>query len=202
MKARSGFTLIEITIALVISGVVALLAYGSLHAGFASRDRLEQYRTEVESGAVMRSLMMDALRHPAQAALSGHQSFAIAPATHAPGLNIDRLQFVSRGVSPPLGAGALWAITLDPSPDGLRLLAQPLEETAARPMTAVFPAIHGMRVRVMASPSSLTWQSGWSSRNTVPHAVEISFLGAGNEEAGPPIVVRMGMEEGLRNAGS
>jgi len=192
MKSDRGFTLIEVTIAIVITGVVALLAYGSVQAGLDSGDRVERHRTEVESSALMRSLIIDALRHPASSPATG-SSFSLSRGGTG-GLNDDRLQFVSRGVSPPHGAGALWNVVLEPTANGLRLSADPLETTPELAIVSVLPAIRGMRVRVMASGSSPQWSSDWESRNIAPHAVEIQFFDERNREIGAPALVVTAME--------
>lgn len=193
MKRSDGFTLIEMTIAIVVSGVVALLSYGTVQAGFDSGERIERYRGEVESAALMRSLVVDALRHPASAAGSG-KSFSL---THggAGDLNNDRLEFVSRGVSPPHGSGAIWNVTIESTPKGLSFSASPLESTFEKAMHSLLPAIHGMRVRVMRTRADNTWASEWSSRNVAPYAVELIFVDALGHNSGAPVIVVTAMEE-------
>lgn len=193
MRSRKGFTLIEVTTAIVITGVVALLAYGSVQAGLETGDRVERHRTEVESSALMRSVIVDALRHPASAPGIASASFSVTRGGRA-GLNNDRLQFVSRGVSPPHGAGALWNVVLEPTANGLRLWAYPLETTPELAMESVVPGIRGMRVRVMARGSDPVWRNDWESRNLAPHAVEIRFFDAGKREIGAPMIVVTAME--------
>lgn len=193
MKIHQAFTLIEIAIAIVITGVVALLAYGSVQAGFDSGDRIERHRTEVESAALLRSVVVDALRHPAAASGSVASSFSVTQGGEA-GLNDDRLQFVSRGVSPPHGAGALWNVVLEPTATGLRFSAHPLEPTSELPLVSMLPGIRGMRVRVIASDSDPVWRTGWESRNLVPRAIELRFFDVRNQEVGAPTVVVTSME--------
>src|SRR6185369_8818132 len=57
MKARGGFTLIEIVVAIVLTSVVALLAYGTAHAGIDTKERIETYRTNVEAQMIVRDLL-------------------------------------------------------------------------------------------------------------------------------------------------
>lgn len=193
MKARTGFTLIELTTAIVISGVVALLAYGSVQAGLDSGERVERHRMAVESVALLRSIIVDALRHPASAPVASIASFSVTRG-EAGSLNDDRLQFVSRGVSPPHGAGALWNVVLEPTSIGLRFRAQPLEKTAELAMESVVSGIRGMSVRLMPTQSDPAWATDWASRNSAPYAVEIRFFDAANRQTGPPLVVVTVME--------
>lgn len=199
MNTRSGFTLIEVTTAIVITGVVALLAYGSVTAGLDSGARVESHRTGIEAMALIRSVSIDALRHPASSPNAAIPSFSVTR-TGAGTLNEDRLQFVSRGVSPPHGAGALWNVVLEPTANGVRFAAEPLEPTPELAMESLVPGIRGIRVRSMITRSNAEWSAGWDSRGSAPYAVEIRFYDATNREVGSPIVVVTAMEAG--NEGS
>ncbi len=195
MSNQRGFTLIEVTIAMVVSGVVALLAYGSLQAGLDAGGRIQMHRQDVESLALLRSIVVDALRHPASASAPVASSFSLSRGEGG-GLNDDRLQFVSRGVSPPHGAGALWNVVLEPTPDGLRFSASPLEATPELPIVSVVAAVRGMRVRVMAPASNFEWIGSWEAGSRVPHAIELRFFDRDNREIGAPTVVVTAMETG------
>jgi len=195
VTGRRGFTLIEVTTAIVITGVVALLAYGSVQAGLESGERVERHRSGIESAALMRSLVTDALRHPASSPEPRLSSFSITQ-TEAAGINSARLQFVSRGVSPPHGAGALWNVVLEPTTNGLRVRADPMETTAELALESILPGIRGMSVRTMASRAERAWNAGWESRNAAPYAVEIRFFDSANREVGSPLVVVTAMETG------
>src|SRR5215217_2367455 len=66
MTTRAGFTLIELMVATVVTGLVTSLAYAAVSAGFDTSDRIEQYHTTVEAQAIVRELLLDALRHPTE----------------------------------------------------------------------------------------------------------------------------------------
>lgn len=195
MIERRGFTLIEVTTAIVITGVVSLLAYGSVQAGLDTADRVERHRSGIESAALMRSLVSDALRHPASSPDQALPSFSITQ-SEAQGVNAARLQFVSRGVSPPHGAGALWNVVLELTPNGLRLRADPMETTPELALESTLPGIRGVSVRSKSSRAERAWNTGWESRRTAPYAVEITFFDAANREVGAPMVVVTAMEIG------
>ena len=194
MKKRSGFTLIEVVIALVISGVVALLAYGTMQAGFDSRDRLDQYRRNSESVATLRAFLVDALRHPADASESGYPSFVLNSGATATGVNTDGLRFVSRGVTSPLGAGARWLVTVTTSGDGLHLSAEPLDDPGLGRIASAVPGIRGMRVQVMADAAQPVWRDDWTSTRQTPAAVRLQLTGADGTPAGSPLVVLTSLE--------
>lgn len=195
MIDRRGFTLIEVTTAIVITGVVSLLAYGSVQAGLESADRVERHRSGIESAALMRSLVTDALRHPASSPEPSLPSFSITQSETA-GINTARLQFVSRGVSLPHGAGGLWNVVLEPTSNGLRLKADPMETTAELALESTLPGIRGVNVRSMTTRAERMWNTGWESRNAAPYAVEIRFFDAANREVGAPMIVVTAMETG------
>ncbi len=193
MKSHHGFTLIETMVALVLSGIVALLAYGTMRAGFETRDRLTEYRHESESVATMRALLTDALRHPADAGELGYPTFRIEREIETPSLNGNRLQFVSRGVSSPLGAGARWLVTLASAGDGMHFSAEPLDETDLGSIASVLPGVRAVRVQVMADVTDAAWRDSWTSERQAPAAVRLDFIGE-KGAAGSPLVVRSSLE--------
>jgi prepilin-type N-terminal cleavage/methylation domain-containing protein len=112
MTRRVGFTLLEVMVAIVITGVVALLAYGTARAGFDTSDRLEGFRTTLEAQMIVRSLLLNALRHPPEGggAAMNDVLFTIEDGTSADGVPMDGLRFLSRGITPPLGAVAVSSV--------------------------------------------------------------------------------------------
>ncbi|MEO5904393.1 MAG: prepilin-type N-terminal cleavage/methylation domain-containing protein [Gemmatimonadaceae bacterium] len=181
-----GFTLIELIVSIVLTGLVALLAYGSVQAGLDSAGRIETYRRTSESEALARSLIADALRHPADAP-SG-ESFEILSTVESG----DVLQFVSRGVSGPLGAGQLWRVEISPSPHGLQFSAVPLEGILSTIRGGV-ASLRSIDVRVMRAADEVEWQDHWESTRQFPTAVEITFRDSLGAVAGSPLVVTTGL---------
>ena len=84
---RRAFTLIEVLLALVITGLVVTLAYGTAQAGFDTQARLAEYRVVGESDAVVRSLLSDALRHAVDGVRGGEAVFV---GGLAGGIDLDR----------------------------------------------------------------------------------------------------------------
>lgn len=194
MRETRGFTLIEVVIALVLSGIVALLAYGTMQAGFDSRDRLDRYRRNAESVATLRAFLVDALRHPADAGESGFPAFAMSRTIGANGLNADGLRFVSRGVTSPLGAGARWLVTVATAGDGLHLSAKPLDDTALGRIASIVSGVRAMRVQVMADLAQPEWRDYWVSSRQAPAAVRLELTGPDGALVGAPLIVQTSLE--------
>ena len=191
MKLRRGMTLIEMMVALVLTGIVALLAYGSVQAGLDSAGRIEGYQRKGESQVLLRSLVTDALRHPADAPDGSGTAFEVLQVTGGG----EALRFVSRGVSGPLGAGHLWRVEVGPSSQGLAFNAAALDGDVA-PVRGIIPSLRSMMVRVLRSSDDGEWQSEWKSTRQFPVAVEIVLRDSLGVVAGAPLVVQLG--PGLR----
>jgi prepilin-type N-terminal cleavage/methylation domain-containing protein len=197
MTRRVGFTLLELMVAIVVTSVVALLAYGTARAGYDTNERVERYRTNVEAQAVVRELVLDALRHPVEGGGSAMNDvlFTIEDATSPEGLPMDRVRFLSQGMTPPLGASATWSVTLAASHDGVHLLAVPVgagEEAA--PMDARLTSARGLNVRVLDRTADSVWRDRWDVAGRVPAAVVLEFFSERGTLVAPPLVVHAALE--------
>lgn len=192
---REGFTLIELMVAIVLTGMVALLTYASASAGFSTSDRLGRYHTAIESQAIVRSLLLDALRHPVGGggAAMNEVLFTIADATDSDGLPVDGLRFISRGVLPPLGTSEGWDVALTPSAGGVRLVARSIDAEEAG-VEILLPDVRGLDVRVLDRSSDSTWLDRWEVLGRAPAAVSLAFLDRRGSPTGPRIVVHSALE--------
>lgn len=193
---RQGFTLFELLVAIVLTGVVALLAYGTAAAGFDTRDRLARYRATVEAQMIVRDLLVDALRHPPETggAAMNDTLFLLIDRTGADGTPTDEIAFFSRGLTPPLGVAATWALTLSHSVQGLRVRATAPAPAPAAQVDALLPAVHGLNVRVLDRTGDVLWSDRWDAPGRVPAAVALEFFTAAGTRAGPPLVVHAALE--------
>ncbi len=199
MMPRRGFTLLELMVALVLTGVVALLAYGTAATGLDTRDRLETYRSTVEARMIVRALLVDALRHPPEGggAAMGDTLFVLEDRTAADGLPVDQVAFFSRGITPPLGASGLWMVSLAPSPLGLLVRAAPVELPAGAPapVDVLLPDVRGLDARVLDRTADQAWRNRWEVAGRWPAAISLRFFTSEGELAGPPLVVHSALEE-------
>ena len=193
MRNRSAFTLLELIVSIAVGGIIALLAYASASAGFDTRDALARYRATSETGLRARSLLADALRHASDEVDAGMSAFELLDASDAHGLPSDQLTFLTRGIAPPLGASALWSVTIAPSSNGLLVRATPVGSGSAATVSATLDGVRGLDVQVM-SLADRSWTTTWPSTGQVPSAVQLTFYDAAGALAGAPLVVRLGLE--------
>lgn len=192
---RQGLTLIEVVVALAIAGLIALAARAALVAGMDTQDRLTAHSTRTEGDARFRTLVVQALRHIADAPAVGMQAFVLrdtmidgAPASHI-------AEFYSRGLAHPAGTGAVARVRLAPSAVGLTIAA--IGPDGATLLSGVAPGIAGMRMR-LRSASTGDWLDAWPRSLVTPAAVAIQFtpIAAGGVAAAPvPLVVLTRLEE-------
>ncbi len=188
---RRGFTLLEVLVALVVTGLVASLAFGAASAGLDVTARLERVRRDEGGALALRSVLHDALRHAEPGSGGTDTTFAMpgtSPTLGAPHDPSVALRFVTRGVRPPLGTGGRWAVELSTSRDGLTLRAAPLDEDAT-PLRIVAPAVAGLDVSVLESVGG-PWRDRWSRPDAPPVAVRIRFLDAAGRDALPALIAR------------
>ena len=144
---RRGFTLVEMMVALVVTGVVVLLAYGVARAGADTEARLARADAEGRATLAARTLLHGALRHAADGASEIDTVFVLDAAVDARGRHVDRLRFASYGVVPPLGAGARWAVSAEVRAAGLELLAVPADGRAGGAVRVLVPGVASLRVQ-------------------------------------------------------
>jgi len=193
VRARRGFTLLELIVSIAVSGIIALLVYGSASAGFDTRDALARYRATNEAELRVRTMLADALRHASDEADAGTLPFDLVDATDPRGLPLDQLTFLTRGVLPPLGGSARWSMTLTPTARGLLVRAAPVEPAGAGSISAVLEQIRGLDVQV-ASLADASWSAAWPSSGQLPAAAQLTFYDVAGAPVGAPMVVRIGLE--------
>ena len=193
MRARRGFTLLELIVSIAVSGIIALLVYGSASAGFDTRDALARYRATNEAELRVRAMLADALRHASDEADAGTLAFDLVDATDPRGLPLDQLTFLTRGVLPPLGSSARWSMTLTPTARGLLVRAVPVEQSGAGSISAVLDQVRGLDVQV-ASLADGSWSAAWPSSGQLPAAAQLTFYDVAGAPVGAPVVVRIGLE--------
>lgn len=195
-ERNRGFTLLEVVVALVISAVVALLAFGTVSTAFDGQEQLERHQDLAEAQMIVRALLLDALRHPPEegGAAMNDVLFEIDDRVDANGVPVDAVRFRSRGMAQPLGASREWTVELAASPEGLRLLASPGPDGGLAPIEALVTGARGLEVRVLARTDEPIWSALWESPGRVPAAVALAFLSDAGEPVSPALVVRSGWD--------
>lgn len=192
MTRGRGFTLLEIMVALVVTGLAAALAYAAAQAGFDTADRMARVREGAESGAVARSMLGNALRHALPGVRGTGNVFELSVAAGA--ARSDAIRFQTRGIVEPFGATDPWEVILSPSDSGLRLEARPLVPGTGSPIVATVRDVHGIDVRVRSSDARRGWLEAWGDPERSPSAVSVQFIGRDGRAMGAPLVSRVGLE--------
>ena len=197
MTRRAGFTLIEVIVAIVITGVVALIVYGTVNAGVDTSERVARHSEATEAQVILRELLLDALRHPIEGggAAMNDTLFYLVDQLSADGVPHDAIAFVSRGVTAPHGATSAWQVTVGVAPEGLRLHAVPAQPDRTAPIDALLPGVHGLDVQVLDRTADSFWHEQWPVAGRVPAAVAIRFIMAPAARAMPPLVVHAALEQ-------
>lgn len=188
MRARRGFTLLELMVGLVISGLVVTLGYSTLQGGLDTEARLTTHRLARESTLATRTMIADALRHGVPGVPGGPAVFVIVDRFDANGVPSDSLTFLSRGIVPPLGTSATWQVALQVTGDSLRFVAWPSEATSVPPVVATVGVGRGFDVQVLGRGVLSAWTTRWPDPGVAPDAVRLSI---GDSQ---PLVVRTGLE--------
>lgn len=192
---RRGFTLLELLVALVLAGVVALLVCGAIHAGADTEARLVAGRRRWQSQQAMRTLIEDALRNARPALRAGDAAFALQTRTSPDGVPQDRLTFVARGGFPPLTGDADWRVTIEETPAGLAAVAIPLGTRAPARIAGTLAGITGIEIRVQP-PAGGPWIRQWTLPAAFPRAVALTFW-SDSGPSGAPLRVSLPLGGGI-----
>ncbi len=173
-RASAGFTLLEVMVAVVITGLVALLTYGAARVAMDTRDRMDDKALEIRVREGWRGVVQDALRNTAPAPVFGDTAFFLEDGTRS-GRPADRAVFVTAGSMPPLTPDSDWLVILEVSEEGLVLRARPLGLAEPVLRVATRPEIRGFDMRVLDPGPPAQWRESWPLIGEVPRALEITY---------------------------
>jgi len=176
-----GFTLLEVMVAIVLTGIVVLLASSMAQAGIDARSRLTTYLGTVQSTRAAREILRDALRNM-RAPSPGDSSGGVV-------LSNGTLSFVAAGGATPLDPDYDWMFTISPGRDGLNVTAVALGRALPAQVSFSLPDVTRWDVRLLA-PDGRTWLSEWREPKLIPRAVAIAFWN-GNLPAGLPLYLAL-----------
>ncbi len=192
MSQERGFTLIEVMLALVLTGVVALLVYGAAGVALDTEARLLEHERTLRSERAWYVVVEDALRNLRANADYPRPTLIVSPGVDALGRPRDRLEFITAGGTPPLTGDADWTVTVEATDVGISLTAAPIGVRAPARRVVGPPGVTGLAVRVFGTVESPQWLNGWSDRRLLPAAIELTYW----TDSGPatPILLAVPLE--------
>jgi prepilin-type N-terminal cleavage/methylation domain-containing protein len=181
---ESGFTLLELLVAIVLTAVVALLVYGAAGVAVDTQQRLEAKGLEVRARQAWRTTLQEAFRNTRPAATYRDTAFYLEERMVG-GRPADRVTFITAGSMPPLTPDSDWIVTLEASNEGLVLWARPVGAVVPARRVVGVPGVTGLDVRVLDYEPPAGWRETWEYARFVPAAVELTYW---SEEGpvGPP----------------
>ena len=191
---RRGFTLIEVMISIVVTGLVSSLAFAAAQAGFDTDARLEAYRLKGEREGVVRAFLFDALRHSVEGVRGGSAIFVLVDRAGLDGRAADSVQVVTRGVLSPLGTSEAWRVTAWLVGDTLQLEAHADGASApgSPPLTMRLGGVAAFDVQLLGRGLGARWRGDWPDADVSPEAMSLTL---GRDDGAPArIVVRRSLE--------
>jgi len=187
----SGFTLLEVMVAIVLTGLVVLLAYGAAQVSYDAHARLSADLRALQQARALRELLQDALRSARAPQRPGDPRFT---------LHAGRLSFVTAGGGPPLDPDYDWLLTIGAGSGGLELSAIPVGRAPAAVVTIRFPTVTRWDVQARAAGAA-PWLEEWPMTTVLPSAVAITMW-HDSTPVGLPLQVRVVAGSALVQEGS
>lgn len=191
MTRAAGFTLIEVTLGLVIAGIVALLAYGTVATATEVQERLTLGRSTLQARSAWRSLVADAVRNARSNPGFEGPSLILQDDGSSEGAPSDRLVLVTAASRPPFDVGADWRVSFSVDAQGLVVEAAPLGVPSPARIVRAPSEVTGWDVEALVP--GMGWVNSWTG--DLPAALRIVFW----SEEGPsdvPLVLTVPLESG------
>jgi general secretion pathway protein J len=178
-RRRRGFTLLEVMVALVLTSLIALLAYGAARITGDTRTQLNQHLRSVHAARGARELLPDLLHNVRAPQRRGDTTMI---------LRGDTLWLIAAGVVP-FDPDYDWLVELHPGPGGLEVdgLARGLSPPAR--VRFRLPEVTRWEVALLPAKGS-EWNRDWSPAAGSPRAVRVT-LWNDTQPVGLPVVVRL-----------
>ena len=176
----SGFTLLEVILAIVLTSLIVLLAYGAAQVSYDAQARLNADLRALQQQRALRELLRNALRSARTPQRPGDPPFV---------LHAGQLSFVTAGAGPPLDPEYDWLVTVESGSDGLELSATPIGRAPAAVVTIRVPEVTRWDVRALA-PSRPQWLEEWPRTTLMPRAATITMW-HDSTQLGLPLQVRV-----------
>lgn len=182
--AGSGFTLLELVVAVAVTGVVALLVYGVLDTAIDTERRVATRGEAARASAGWQSLVAAALRNARPADAGGDAAFLLEDGRSGGGLYADRVTFFTAGGVAPLTSDVEWQVTLGAGRDGVVLAARPIGVAAPDRRVRAPEGLRGVSIRVRGDAPGDPWRDTWARAGELPRAVEVTFQTEDGQVAG------------------
>ena len=192
-RPRHGFTLLEVIVAITVTGLALTTAGMALSAARSTVARIQRHEARTEADSRVRAVLTDMLRHAPR-----------AEQVDEPLLVVDRtgatpvLRFLSTGVREPYGTGGVWRVEVALRDSTLVMRATPaVGETDASPLTATLSPVSGFDVRALEHATSLAaavWRADWPIAQDRPRALELTWQRADDAISRPLRVVLAPLE--------
>ncbi len=174
MTRRRGFTLIEVMVAITVTGLALTTAGMALAAARNTSARIQAHEARTEADSRVRALLTDMLRHAPPSEQVDGPLLVVEESDGAP-----VLRFLSTGVREPYGTGPTWRVEVAVHDSTLEVRATPTgRDRTASPLTATLAPVSGFAVRVLEHATALdaaTWRSDWPIAQDRPRAIEVTW---------------------------
>ncbi|WP_411280598.1 type II secretion system protein J [Gemmatimonas sp.] len=174
MRRCRGFTLLEVIVAITVTGLALTTAGMALSSARSTVARIVTHEARTESDSRVRALLTDMLRHAPAAEQVDEPLLVVERAGGSP-----VLRFLSNGVREPYGTGGIWVVEVAVRDSVLEVRATPTgPDRESTSLTATLSAVSGFEVRVLDHASALespTWRADWPIAQDRPRAIELTW---------------------------
>ena len=192
-RRRGGFTLLEVIVAITVTGLALTTAGMALAAARNTAARIQTHVQRAEADSRVRALLTDMLRHAPAAEQVDEPLLVVDRSNGTPAL-----RFLSNGVREPYGTGGTWLVEVAVRDSVLTVRATPTgRERGAAPLTATLSPVRSFEVRVLEHASALdspTWRADWPIAQDRPRAIELTWQLASDSVSMPLRVVLAPLE--------
>lgn len=178
---EAGFTLLEAIVALILTSLVVMLAYGAARVSFDSRARLSGDLRQLQDQRAVRQLLADALRNAEPPQRNSDPGMV---------LQADHLSFLAAGGAQPLDPDYDWLISIGPDNGRVMFVAKPIGHAPPAQVSVPLPQATRWEVRVLVPGNTVGWLREWPNGTIMPKAVEMRFWND-SVALGPPLVVTL-----------
>jgi len=193
MRRRSGFTLLEVIVAITVTGLALTTAGMALTAARNTAARIQMHEARTEADSRVRALLTDMLRHAPAAEQVDEPLLVVERSGGTP-----VLRFLSNGVGEPYGTGGTWLVEVTARDSMLVVRATPTgRDREATPLTATLSSVSGFEVRVLEHATALdapAWRADWPLALDRPRAIELTWRLSSNDAPMPLRVVLAPLE--------